>query len=139
MPLGARGRPPPPWLAADKCIICRWSTFHVKLHSNIFQILSFSAGCETTKWKMLFSHTAGRMGFSVCVWAASFRSHDLLYLLLFWLFYIECVDVTAAMLVSLNKGTAAMLVSPTNPPGIELYYHANLFFCFGGKTSLPIT
>ena len=29
-------------------------------------------------------------------------------------------DVTAAMLVSLNKGTAAMLVSPTNPPGIEL-------------------
>ena len=48
-------------------------------------------------------------------------------------------DVTAAMLVSLNKGTAAMLVSPTNPPGIELYYHANLFFCFGGKTSLPIT
>ena len=41
----------------------------MKLHSNIFQILSFSAGCETTKWKMLFSHTAGRMGFSVCVWA----------------------------------------------------------------------
>ena len=30
-------------------------------------------------------------------------------------------DVTAAMLVSLNKGTAAMLMSPTNPPGIELY------------------
>ena len=48
-------------------------------------------------------------------------------------------DVTAAMLVSLNKETAAMLVSPTKPPGIELYYHANLFFCFGGKTSLPIT
>ena len=24
-------------------------------------------------------------------------------------------DVTAAMLVSLNKGTAALLVSPTNP------------------------
>ena len=40
-------------------------------------------------------------------------------------------DVTAAMLVSLNKGTAAMLVSPTNPPGIEFYYHANVFFCFG--------
>ena len=30
-------------------------------------------------------------------------------------------DVTGAMLVSLNKGTAAMLVFPTNPLGIELY------------------
>ena len=29
-------------------------------------------------------------------------------------------DVTAATLVSLSKGTAAMLVSPTNSPGIEL-------------------
>ena len=48
-------------------------------------------------------------------------------------------DVMVAMLVSLNKGTAAVLVSPTNPPGIELYYHANLFFCFGGKTRLLIT
>jgi len=33
------------------------------------------------------------------------------------------------MVVSLNKGTAAMLVSPTNPSGIELY--PNVFFCFG--------
>ena len=48
-------------------------------------------------------------------------------------------DVTAAMLVSQNKGMAAMLVSPTNPLGIELYYHANVFFCFGGKTRLLIT
>ena len=40
-------------------------------------------------------------------------------------------DVTAAMLVSLNNGTAAMLVSPTNPPGIELYSYADVFFCFG--------
>ena len=30
-------------------------------------------------------------------------------------------DVTAAVLVSVNKGTAAMLVSSTNPPGTELY------------------
>ena len=54
---------------------------------------------------------------------------------------IECfsLDVTAAILVSLNKGTAAILVSPTNPPGIELFYHANVFFCFGGKTRLLIT
>ena len=27
-------------------------------------------------------------------------------------------DVMAAMLLSLNKGTAAMLASPINPPGI---------------------
>ena len=40
-------------------------------------------------------------------------------------------DVTAAILVSLNIGTAAMLVSPTNPLGIELYSYANVFFCFG--------
>ena len=30
------------------------------------------------------------------------------------------LDVTAAMLVSVNIGTAAILVSPTNPPGIDL-------------------
>ena len=30
-------------------------------------------------------------------------------------------DVTEAMLVSLSKRTAAMLVSPINPPGIALY------------------
>ena len=34
---------------------------------------------------------------------------------------------------------AAMLVSPTNPLGIELYYHANVLLCFGGKTRLLIT
>ena len=43
-------------------------------------------------------------------------------------------DVTAAMLVSLNKGKAAMLVSPINPPGIEFYSYANVSFCFGWKT-----
>ena len=36
----------------------------------------------------------------------------------------------AVMLVSLNKGMAAMLVSPTKPPSIELYSYANVFFCF---------
>ena len=36
-------------------------------------------------------------------------------------------DVTAAMLVSLNKGTAATLVSPTNHLGIELYSYAKEF------------
>ena len=39
-------------------------------------------------------------------------------------------DVTASMLVSLNKGTSAMLVYPNNPPRIELYSYAN-DFCFG--------
>ena len=48
-------------------------------------------------------------------------------------------DVTAVMLMYLNNRTAAMLVSPTNPPGIELYYHTNIFLCFGGKTRLMIT
>ena len=41
---------------------------------------------------------------------------------------------TAAMLVSLNKGTAAILMFPTNPPGIEHYSYANVclfvFFFF---------
>ena len=37
-------------------------------------------------------------------------------------------DLTAAMLVSLNKETAAMLVSPTNPR-IKPYSCANFFFC----------
>ena len=39
-------------------------------------------------------------------------------------------DVRTAMLAFLNKGTAAMLVSLTNPPGIEPYSYANVFFCF---------
>ena len=34
--------------------------------------------------------------------------------------------------------TAAMLVYPINPPGIELYY-VNVFFCYGGKARLLIT
>ena len=37
-------------------------------------------------------------------------------------------DVTAAMLVSLNNGTAAMLLYASNPPGIELDSHANVSF-----------
>ena len=43
-------------------------------------------------------------------------------------------DVTEAMFLSLNKGTVAMLVSPTNPPGTELYSYANVFFCFSWST-----
>ena len=33
------------------------------------------------------------------------------------------------MLVYVSNGPAAMLVYPTNPTVIELYYHANAFFC----------
>ena len=40
------------------------------------------------------------------------------------------LDVSAAILVSQNKETAAMLVSQTNPLGIELFSYANAFFCF---------
>ena len=32
------------------------------------------------------------------------------------------------MLASLNKGTAALLVSATNPTGIEIYSYAKAFF-----------
>ena len=39
-------------------------------------------------------------------------------------------DVTAAMLVSPNNEMPAVLVSRSNPPGIESYYYANVFFCF---------
>ena len=35
-------------------------------------------------------------------------------------------DVTTATLVSPNKETAAMLVTRSTPPGIELYYCANV-------------
>ena len=43
-------------------------------------------------------------------------------------------DVKVAMLVSPNKGTAIMLVSPTNPPRIELYSYANVFVVLVEKT-----
>ena len=45
-------------------------------------------------------------------------------------------DVTVAMLVSLNKGKAAILLSPTNPLEIELYFYANAFFFFRFKNML---
>ena len=38
------------------------------------------------------------------------------------------VGVMRAMFVSLNKGTVAMLVSPTIPPGIELVRMFSFFF-----------
>ena len=39
-------------------------------------------------------------------------------------------DVTAAILLSQNNETAAMLVSQTSPVGVELFSYVNAFFCF---------
>ena len=44
--------------------------------------------------------------------------------------YSVSPDVEAAMLVSLTKGRAAMLVFPTNPLGMELYSCSKVRFCF---------
>ena len=43
----------------------------------------------------------------------------------------HCVftDVTAAILVSQNNETAAMLVSKTSPAEVELFSYAHAFFC----------
>ena len=38
-------------------------------------------------------------------------------------------DVKAAILVSQNNETAAMLVSQTSPVGVELFSYASAFFC----------
>ena len=39
-------------------------------------------------------------------------------------------DVTTAILVFQNNKSAAMLVSQTNPVGVELFSYAHAFFCF---------
>ena len=46
------------------------------------------------------------------------------------IYRVFSLEVIAAMLVLLNKGKAAMLVSPNNHPGIKLYSYTNAFFCF---------
>ena len=38
-------------------------------------------------------------------------------------------DVTAAILMSQNNEMAAILVSLTNPVGVELFSYANAFLC----------
>ena len=38
-------------------------------------------------------------------------------------------DVTAAILVFQNNETAAMLVNPENPLGVELFSYVKTFFC----------
>ena len=46
-------------------------------------------------------------------------------------------DVTVAILLFLNKGRAAMLVFPVNPPEIKFYSYANVsLFLFWWKNML---
>ena len=40
------------------------------------------------------------------------------------------------VLVIVNNETAAMLVSLTNPPGVELFYHTKVFFLFPWKNKV---
>ena len=46
-----------------------------------------------------------------------------------WAYRVFSHDVTAAIFLSHNNETAAMLVSQTNPVGVELFSYANAFFC----------
>lgn len=51
-----------------------------------------------------------------------------------FLYRVFLRDVTAPILVSLNKGTVAMLASPASYQGIKLYCYGKVFF--GLKTML---
>ena len=46
-----------------------------------------------------------------------------------WCNRVFSTDVTAAILVSQNIETAAMLVSQTNPLGVGHFSYGNAFFC----------
>ena len=48
-------------------------------------------------------------------------------------------DVTAAILLSQNNETAAMLVSQTSPLGVELFSDANAFFCSNKSAQMLAT
>ena len=48
-------------------------------------------------------------------------------------------DVTAAMLVFQNKEMGDMRMYQTNPPGTELYFYANTFFCYSHPIWLLVT
>ena len=52
------------------------------------------------------------------------------YLPVPWSYRVFSHDVKAAILVSQNNETAAMLVSQTSPVEVEFLSHANAFFCF---------
>ena len=61
--------------------------------------------------------------------------YDLNFIYYYYFFAIctgYCVffhDVTAAIFVSQNNETAAMLVSQTSPVGVEFFPYVNAFFC----------
>ena len=57
----------------------------------------------------------------------------------FWKQATGCSCGTQFRIIFPNNGTAAMLVSPTSPLGIELYSYANAFFSFGWKRCSLIT
>ena len=49
-------------------------------------------------------------------------------------------DVTAAILVfQVDNETAAMLVYPENPRGVELFSHVNVFFCSNKLAQMLVT
>ena len=53
--------------------------------------------------------------------------------------YVHSHDVTAAILVSQNNETEAMLVSQTSPLGVELFSYANAFFCYNKFAYMLVT
>ena len=83
---------------------------------DIRQLLTISTTCSTRMNEMRRSHNT-----------ASFKPYTL---------RIECFQVTSRRRCwcSINKRIAAMLVSPINPLGIELYSYADLLYCFTLKT-----
>ena len=57
------------------------------------------------------------------------NSIDFFYMTSWRVYRVFSHDVKAAILVSQNNETAAMLVSQTSPLGVELFCYANTFFC----------
>ena len=56
--------------------------------------------------------------------------HSKIVVKYFWTYRVFSLNVTTAILVSQNNNeTAAMLLSQTNPVGVELFSYANSFFC----------
>ena len=71
---------------------------------------------------------------SILLFSFHVFSLSLLSLLFVGLYVVSPNNVSAAMLMSLNKEIAAKLVPQTNPSRIELYVYANNLFWFGFKT-----
>ena len=52
---------------------------------------------------------------------------------------VNCMYRAFSHDVTADKGMAAMKMYQTNPPGIELYFYANTFFCFSNPIWLLVT